>query len=1100
MRPCGKIEYFLPIPDVEAVRAENESIESLSQLFLGQVIDDPADLGREVRVHPLTHAVLDAAGAGFVAWDRLRELVFQRAPHWGKYAISDPAGADQAIGRFLALLSHSRRRNGDKYVPRFLIEIQLWVRELSRLQQAITPEAGFAWMDAPDGEGDSPDHQYLPAIYCRECGRTGWYVRQTEAGAMDYEPKLIYQAMAQNSRQLRALIRADVGDNSAHHLHIADRSVRRDAHADGGSVPVLYSPEESDAKAERCPSCLSADAIRPIGSRIATLASVAIGQVFGSPTVDDDQRKLLVFTDSVQDASHRSSFFMGRTFRFNFRTALTSAISDSGGIQLFDVGKVLLGVDGAEAKAARRFTVAPPELVRDRNLDEVWEPDFEGDLRDLQQRLTLEATLEFGIRSRAGRTLELSGVAAGVVDLGGISDAVALLREGHAEMSEQLSFDRTPDYEGYLVGILERMRRRGSIYHRWLKTYIENDRRWHVWGGRFPKPWMPAFPPGVSAPAFPTFGASENFDAIGKVGPTPTWWLDWTNRLIGESHDNAELAKLAFRAMTQAGLITAPTNTTFALDPKRVRLVSTADVDVHAECGACGDRIVGPEAAVDLWADRPCLRYRCTGRYEPHAVDDDSFYKRLYTSGNLRRVVAAEHTGLLERADREALETSFKRGTSVTDPNVIAATPTLELGIDIGDLSVVMLAGVPPKPANYTQRVGRAGRSTGNALVVTFAGRRARDLHYLDEPLEMIEGDVRAPDAFLAALGILRRQFAAYVLDRVADRSIEFDEIPGTAAGVFTQRQDRPSWLDRLAGAVELRPTLVDGFLGLFPDLDADVIGELKTSAIQGFVSGAKLTQETWNSHVAELRQRTERINSRIRELEQQSHLSRRQKDDLDMLRGERKAVGARVSKLRGEYGPSALQRYGLLPNYTLYDDAVELSVNLWRRTGEGDQDFDAENLIFGRSGRLALREFAPGNTFYAHGHKLRVDSLQLGGPQQAGYEELRICPACGFSIPADELGYGSCPRCNDTRIGDQGAVHTALRVHRGTHDQQRGSVAGLGRERRAGPSVLRDGHHRGCGPHRSARSLETCRGSVRRGAAQRRGHPHVQLRAARRR
>ena len=83
----------------------------------------------------------------------------------------------------------------------------------------------------------------------------------------------------------------------------------------------------------------------------------------------------------------------------------------------------------------------------------------------------------------------------------------------------------------------------------------------------------------------------------------------------------------------------------------------------------------------------------------------------------MRRVDAREHTSLLDAAERRTIEAGFKRSQQRPgDPNVLVATPTLELGIDIGDLSTVMLSSLPDSVAKYQQRVGRAGRLTGCLL------------------------------------------------------------------------------------------------------------------------------------------------------------------------------------------------------------------------------------------------------------------------------------------------------------------------------------------------------------------------------------------------
>ena len=70
-----------------------------------------------------------------------------------------------------------------------------------------------------------------------------------------------------------------------------------------------------------CPYCSAKSALVVFGARAASLSAVAIHQLFSSR--DNDDRKLLTFSDSVQDATHRAGFFAARTWQNNVRMALT---------------------------------------------------------------------------------------------------------------------------------------------------------------------------------------------------------------------------------------------------------------------------------------------------------------------------------------------------------------------------------------------------------------------------------------------------------------------------------------------------------------------------------------------------------------------------------------------------------------------------------------------------------------------------------------------------------------------------------------------------------------------------------------------------------
>jgi len=141
----------------------------------------------------------------------------------------------------------------------------------------------------------------------------------------------------------------------------------------------------------------------------------------------------------------------------------------------------------------------------------------------------------------------------------------------------------------------------------------------------------------------------------------------------------------------------------------------TSDVR-QINCDRCNQALsVGASAALSLAGGR-CSNPACETGQLRQVVQENDYYGRLFRDGDVQRIFAAEHTGLLSREVREKVEVDFQNGTKPGDPNLLSCTPTLEMGVDIGDLSSVALCSIPPKPSNYLQRVGRAGRKFGKPV------------------------------------------------------------------------------------------------------------------------------------------------------------------------------------------------------------------------------------------------------------------------------------------------------------------------------------------------------------------------------------------------
>jgi DEAD/DEAH box helicase domain-containing protein len=1069
------------IPDDTGIQALIDCIDNddlsryllkATQCWLNKPIDITSDegrvtLGKALMTHSFTQSMITLMGGNYLQVSNIIDELGTKYPQLAK--LRNP---EAAIDALISLISHARIYSADKLRPFLTVQVQLWIRELRRLVATVSKDE-ITYALATDLNEHQAKH-YLPVVNCRDCGETGWTSLASERGNLTMtnldafynlyfraDGKVIMVFPHEHNQASAYLLPARLCPNCLQ-LHPSESAPGQCTICGSKMIDVLYTSKldthgPQDHKQYTCPFCDSRRGLSIVGLRSATEISVSLSQLFSSKFNND--KKTLAFSDNVQDAAHRAGFFNSRTWRFGFRSAMQRYAMNGGDGQSLAAFSKGFTEYWRKKLTPEEFVSSfiPPNMIwmnayEDMLKNGKLDTGTQGGklLQDIECRTEYEIMLEYGLAGRTGRTLEKSGCSTLTFDLQQINAVASKVRQ---RSINELGLSREIDlitFERMVLGFANIMRMNGAfndpVFYGFTRSNAtDRNRMWQLSSDHYH--WLPGLQSGRNTPRFiyePATGGRvpNSFDSV-KSPKYVLWIKDCIGQLFVDTEVCAEISKFILSELFRSNIIVSmpsgPNFTVWALNKNSMRV--TTDV-AQLVCNKCGNTLSVATENVGIWENAPCLRSKCYGHFQMNPDVSLGYYAKLYSDGDLDRIIAKEHTGLFEREEREELEHIFKRkkdnGRMPWDTNVLSCTPTLEMGIDIGDLSTIVLCNIPPTQAQFTQRTGRAGRKDGNALSLVVANARPHDLYFYADPLDMISGVTDPPAVFLRASAVLERQFVAYCMDCwIKDRALD-KAIPKTLDTCLSKLEsaDTEVFPHNYLTYVQTNLTmLMDKFIGMFSsDLDNGTKEELRQFAEGNGLSESPMYVKVHDAF-ARLKKHRDALKANVKQLTTLiKELEKRPKDssyetDIKELKMERAALSDVIKSINNKDIFNFLSDEGLLPNYAFPEAGIVLKAILRRQLDDKGQPKKAVKTIYEyqRPAVSAISEFAPNNSFYVNGRKLKINQIDLTTAQT---ELWRLCPNCSHAqLEVYGQNVAACPQCGSPAWADAGQIRKMLKV-----------------------------------------------------------------------
>ncbi|MDD5273950.1 MAG: DUF1998 domain-containing protein [Methylovulum sp.] len=371
-----------------------------------------------------------------------------------------------------------------------------------------------------------------------------------------------------------------------------------------------------------------------------------------------------------------------------------------------------------------------------------------------------------------------------------------------------------------------------------------------------------------------------------------------------------------------------------------------------------------------------------------------------------------EHSAQLSGSELTKRETAFKNGQI----NLLSCSTTMEMGVDIGGLTSVAMNNVPPHPANFLQRAGRAGRrGESAALSFTLCKSTPHGESVFNNPIWPFVTRLAMPLVALQSEIIIQRHVNAMALawfltDRVPHKTHKV-----TSGWFFESIQEGESApCDIFSNWCENQALLIERLTrGLFFLTQRSIFaGRSPEYLLGGCIESLTGAISKWRNEIGGLLSQYEILKTQ------------------DGKSKPEQAVQIQLTRLRGEYLLGVLANMGFLPGYGFPTNVVQLVTttleDLSRKNTHGltvREDNRAKRAGFpSRNLAIAIRDYAPGTDTVLDGRVYRSGGVTLNWQMPAemdGLPEIQNlrwvwrCKSCGES-GTRLIMPESCPHCGE--------------------------------------------------------------------------------------